>query len=225
MKGMYWGVTGAIALAAILAASVAVTQRKESGLSESNNRQPLESTSSPSVSSASSQPSAEARPSQTPAPTPEKLSTRSTVTITGLGSVQVGMTVSEASAVAGVPLVSKGETVEEGCRYYEPAGALQDVGFMVTGDRIARVDILSESPIKTRSGLGNGSTKAQIQAAFPGQIEGQPHEYTDGQYLIFVPKDKADQDYRIVFETDNQGRVLQYRAGKLPEVLYPEGCS
>ena len=43
-------------------------------------------------------------------------------------------------------------------------------------------------------------------------------------YLTYVPKDKSDRNYRVVFETDGK-RVLGFRAGKLPEVEFVEGCS
>ncbi|WP_255327297.1 hypothetical protein [Synechocystis sp. PCC 7509] len=42
--------------------------------------------------------------------------------------------------------------------------------------------------------------------------------------MTFIPKDKSDRFYRLVFETDGK-RVLSFRAGKLPEVEYVEGYS
>ena len=35
---------------------------------------------------------------------------------------------------------------------------------------------------------------------------------------------EADSGFEVVFETDSQ-RVTRYRAGRLPEVEYVEGCS
>src|ERR687886_480873 len=62
-----------------------------------------------------------------------------------------------------------------------------------------------------------------------GQIKATPHPYVsrppeNGKYLTFVPKDAADKNYRIIFET-SKNRVDRFRSGKLPEVEYIEGCS
>ncbi|WP_267871531.1 hypothetical protein [Nostoc sp. CHAB 5715] len=42
--------------------------------------------------------------------------------------------------------------------------------------------------------------------------------------VSIIPKDRANQNYRVVFETDGK-RVTQFRSGKLPEVEFVEGCS
>ena len=67
--------------------------------------------------------------------------------------------------------------------------------------------------------------QAKIKSLYPGKIKVTPHTYVkNGHYLTFVPRDKTDQNYRVIFETDGQ-RVTRYRAGKLPEIGYIEGCS
>lgn len=166
-----------------------------------------------------------APPATTPSPK-EKLTAESRATIYGVGPVRVGMTLDEARQAAGIPITLLDEEASPGCRYAKPAGMNEGIGLMVIDNRIARIDIWDAMPIKTRSGLGIGSTKAEILQRFPGQIEEQPHEYVPGgQYLLFVPKDAADQNYRIVFETDPEGVVTQYRVGRLPEVRWIEGCA
>ena len=68
-------------------------------------------------------------------------------------------------------------------------------------------------------------TEARIKSLYPGQIDVTEHPFEQrGHYLIFLPKDNADKNYRIVFETDGN-RVTNFRSGKLPEVEYPDGCS
>jgi hypothetical protein len=96
---------------------------------------------------------------------------------------------------------------------------------MVTDGRISRVDIWRDSRVTTFSGAGIGDTEARIKALYPGKIQVSPHKYVrGGHYLTFVPKDRSDSNYRLVFETDGN-RVTQYRAGKLPEVEFVEGCA
>ncbi|PSF28186.1 hypothetical protein C7H19_24750 [Aphanothece hegewaldii CCALA 016] len=59
----------------------------------------------------------------------------------GIGPVKVGMTIGEASRVAGVKLSQKSSGGEPSCLYYEPQAGLSGVDFMVTDGRISRIDI------------------------------------------------------------------------------------
>jgi hypothetical protein len=40
-----------------------------------------------------------------------------------------------------------------------------------------------------------------------------------------VPNDNADRNYRLVFETNENGVVTMFRSGKLSEVTWVEGCA
>ncbi|MCE2720800.1 MAG: hypothetical protein ACK5RY_21500 [Dolichospermum sp.] len=164
-----------------------------------------------------------------------KLTSQAKVTINSIGSVKIGMNLPEAAAAAANTRLSVNYAGSDSCYYLETEGELKGVSFMVTkddvksrlqyvtSDVIARIDI-DNPKITTVSGAKIGDTEARIKSLYPGQIKVTPHEYTKGHYLTFIPKNKAEQNYRIVFETDGQ-RVTRYRAGKLPEVEYVEGCS
>jgi hypothetical protein len=155
-----------------------------------------------------------------------KLTNQSKVTVNGIGPVRVGMTVSEATKAAGTKLVSlNGAPISNsGCFYVKPQGAPRGVEMMLQDGRIARVDIVKNSSITTVSGAKIGNTEAQIKSLYPGQIQVTPHKYVQGgHYLTFIPKDRADKNYRIVFETDGK-RVTEFRSGKLPQVEYVERC-
>ncbi|HLO85093.1 MAG TPA: hypothetical protein VK203_08800 [Nostocaceae cyanobacterium] len=153
----------------------------------------------------------------------EKLSNQSKLSINSLGGVTVGMTISQASKAAGIRLIT--QPFDPSCYYIKPQGQPKDVSFMMTGEgRIARIDIDNKS-ITTIRGAKIGDTEARIKSLYPGQIKVKQHEYLkDGHYLVFVPSDRADQNYRVVFETDGK-RVIRMRSGKLPEVEYVEGCA
>jgi hypothetical protein len=168
-----------------------------------------------------------------------QLTEQSKLVLDGIGPIRVGMTVAEAEKSANVTLIEKGVRVGGGsCYYLSPKTGPQGLSLMVISpreenrilrdrDRIARVDIFRKSRITTLSGAKIGDTEARIKALYPGQIRTTPHEYTSsqgGHYLTFVPKDAADKDYRIIFET-LKGRVTQFRSGKRPEVEYVEGCA
>lgn len=154
----------------------------------------------------------------------EKLTTKSKVASNGIGPIVVGMTVEEAAFAGGVKLKQQPSGGEEyGCLIYKPEG-FEQLWFMVTNGSIARVDVGTQD-ITTFSGAKVGDSEAKIKSLYPGKIETEPHKYVSGgNYLTFVPKDKADKNYRVIFETDAQGKVTSFRAGKLPEVQYIEGC-
>ncbi|MFB2937936.1 hypothetical protein ACE1B6_22025 [Aerosakkonemataceae cyanobacterium BLCC-F154] len=153
------------------------------------------------------------------------LSEGAKVFINGIGPIRVGMTVNQAAQAAGTKLVqiqSGGE--EGGCLYFKPQNQPKGVSFMVTNNQIARVDIRENKRITTGKGAKIGDTETRIKSLYPRQIEVTPHKYVqNGHYLTFVPKDNADKNYRVLFETDGT-RVTRYRSGKLPEVEFVEGC-
>ncbi len=155
-----------------------------------------------------------------------KLTNQSEVFINGIGTVRVGMTVAQASKAAGTRLIREsGYELNPSCFYVKPQSQSKGLSFMVTDRRISRVDVWEKSPITTLSGAKIGDTEARIKSLYPGRIQVTPHKYVQGgHYLTFIPKDRADSNYRIVFETDGK-RVTQFRAGQIPEVEYVEGCS
>ena len=159
-----------------------------------------------------------------------QLTERSKLALDGIGPIRVGMTVDEASRSAGVRLVSNGGGRDEYlCSYFQPQDSPKGISFMVTKGRIARVDNFSNKRITTIKGAKIGDTEEQIISLYPGQIQVTRHPYVsfpphNGKYLTFVPKDAADKNYRIIFET-RKNRVERFRSGQLPDVEAIEGCS
>lgn len=145
------------------------------------------------------------------------------VDIRGYGPVQTGMTVGQAGDAAARPLTQVNPGFEE-CDYVHFADdSSRAVQFMVIEGRVARVDV-NDSTISTSHGVRIGDTEASVEAKYPGRITVSPHKYVDGYYLTVGPEAPADSGHAIVFETDG-ARVTTYRAGRMPEVEYIEGCS
>ncbi|MGA1623511.1 MAG: hypothetical protein ACO36E_12410 [Synechocystis sp.] len=149
------------------------------------------------------------------------ITVKTPVSLRGINGISIGMTRQEAQAVSGQPLVGDGNSA---CAYYT-IPTVPGLAFMVTQGRIARIDILDNSPITTLSGAKIGDTESRIKALYPGKIQVEPHKYDrQGHYLVFVPQDAVDKNYRLIFET-NGNVVTRWRVGKLPEVAWVEGCS
>lgn len=168
-----------------------------------------------------------------------KLTEQSRLAIDGIGPIRVGMTIAEAEKSAGLRLIERGVRAGSGgCYQVQPQFGFQNLAFMVISDRednrmernrdrIARVDVYRGSRIRTVSGAKIGDSETRIKSLYPQQIQVSPHKYTSdrgGRYLTYVPKDSLDRNYRLIFETLN-GRVTQFRSGRLPEVEFVEGCA
>ena len=195
------------------------------GISDGSPVFPVQASPSPGISPQFPQPSAKAPKAATSPFTKKKLTNEAKVTIAGLGPIQVGMTLAEASKAAEIAFVPVGDSASVSCRYFQPHEGPEGIGFMVVNGQIIRIDIWPGSVITTLSGAGIDSTEAEIEALYPGQIEISSHKYTGGQYLTFIPEDAGAKLYRLVFETDAEGRVTQFRAGQFPAVTWVEGCT
>ena len=163
--------------------------------------------------------------SSTTLPVNPNLSTSDTVTTGGLGPVRIGMNPQEANIAAGYGLALD-NFVDDICYYLSTEPVLNDVGFMVSEGTISRVDVFAGSDVTTRSGAKIGMTESQIVGLFGDRIETRSHPYVSGgKYLVFVPVDAEDLNFRVIFETSTSGVVTSYRAGRLPEVNWIEGCA
>jgi hypothetical protein len=131
------------------------------------------------------------------------------------------MSVAAARTVAG-PLARERSESEE-CFYVMPSRARQGISFMVTGGRIARIDVTSPD-YSTMRGARVGQPEADVLRLYGGALAVTGHKYEElGHYLTFIPRDAADRGYRLVFETDGKV-VTSFRVGRLPEVEYVESC-
>jgi hypothetical protein len=144
-----------------------------------------------------------------------------TVMLHRVGPVRFGAPVGQAERAAG----ARFEGVRgSGCEYARTTAMPAGLRLMIEDGRVVRADVDSAG-IRTGSGAEVGLTEEEVQRLYPGRITRQPHKYVrEGFYLIFTPRDPADRQYRLIFETDGR-TVTRYRAGLHPAVEYVEGCS
>jgi hypothetical protein len=156
------------------------------------------------------------------------LTENSKLAINDIGPIRVGMTVDEASRAAGVKFVFVMNGPDAySCSYFKPQGKLKDIYFMVTKGRIARIDT-SDKRITAIRGAKIGDTLDRIISLYLGQIQITKTPLTarsegNPKNLTFLPKDAADKNYRIIFQT-SLNQVRRFRSSKLPEVEFIEGC-
>jgi hypothetical protein len=144
------------------------------------------------------------------------------ITSAGYGPAKIGMSVADASKALGMKLVAEGPVDNPECHYLRPEPAIDGLWFMVSNDRVVRIEVNAPG-IKTKSGLGVGDSEAHVKEVLGSAVEVTPHKYVapNGNYLtLWNSSHKA----AVRFET-LQGKVTSFYAGRTPEVEYVEGCS
>ena len=141
----------------------------------------------------------------------------------GLGPVQVGMTLAEA---VNMGLLNENPNMKKDCDFVFPAvgaGIPDNVGVMIVKGKVARIDVDTGS-VTTEDGAKIGDTEDRIKSIYDGDLQIEPHKYIPGGHYMTVMGDSTSAGKAIVFETNGKV-VTNFRAGRLPEVKWVEGCS
>jgi hypothetical protein len=141
----------------------------------------------------------------------------------GLGQIQIGMNLDDA---VNMGLLNENPEMNTQCDFVFPAvgaGIPDGVSVMVVKGKVARIDVDTGS-VTTEDGAKIGDTEAKLQTIYDGDLQIEPHKYIEGGHYMTVMGDSASAGKAIVFETDGK-RVTSFRAGRLPEVKWVEGCS
>jgi hypothetical protein len=159
----------------------------------------------------------------TTTPPPPELDAATPLSLDGIGPVRVGMTITQAEVSARMTMTVR-TSVEPSCAIGYFAAGPPNLSFIII-DGVVRVARVEGPPLRTKSGIGVGSTEAEVFAAYPGQIASARHQYDPaGHYLDYLPRDEKDQAYRLRFATN--GSTVEYiQAGFTEEVQLVETCS
>lgn len=148
----------------------------------------------------------------------------STVTFEGFGPAIFGSDAEQVRMAWGNDLGDATPAEPGGCYYLTPhplGSAGYDIGFMIEGDRFARIDV--GNPGYTAPGGGRvGMARAELERLYAGRIEASPHKYVEGAHTLRVTG--PDGERAAVFETDAAGTVTAWRIGVPPQVDYVERC-
>jgi hypothetical protein len=143
---------------------------------------------------------------------------------TGLGPIRIGMAVEEVSET-GLKLTPVEGSSSRECQYYRIEDYVEPIGLMAVDGQVLRIDVWPGSLTTALSGAKIGTTESELLEYYgEDRLEATYNSNTQGKTIVFTPRDPGEDVYRLVFETDERGRVVQYRAGQFPSVTWPEGC-
>lgn len=185
----------------------------------------------------SDDPEPEISPTEGPS---QGLNANSPVTLKSVGAVVVGMNLEQMAEAAGVAMTRQPDfdqaVAETGCAYVSPAtipgyvpppdsGNKSPLAFMIVDNTLVRIDILGGT-FSTPQGIRVGSAETDVLESYGGGEALPPRAFIGPpyRYLTATPRDAADANFRMVFESDG-AKVIQYRVGQLPQVENKQGCS
>lgn len=153
----------------------------------------------------------------TGSPLPEGTVSDHVLTLGGLGTLKIGQPVPKGGTWA-----ERGAQASDTCRLvsspkYPGVYAIAEQG------KVRRISVSERSDVRTIEGIGFGSTRAQVDNAFPGFRE-EPHKYVDGGKYLTAPGVTKDNP-GVRFELDQTGKVTAVHVGTMPVLSYVEGCS
>jgi len=141
----------------------------------------------------------------------------------GIGPIQIGMNLSDA---VNMGLLNDNPNRKQQCDWVYPAvgsGIPDGVNVMVVNDKIARIDV-DTGTVTTEDGGKIGDSEDRIKSIYGDDLTIEPHKYIEGGHYMTVVGDSTSAGKALVFETDGK-HVTAFRAGRLPEVKWVEGCS
>ena len=139
----------------------------------------------------------------------------------GFGPATFGMTADEVRTAWDGDLGDIPEEAPE-CFHLSPTAQPDYAYFaMMFGDsRFVRYSASNDAMVAPGGGR-RGMSATEVDVLYPDAVVRQPHKYTDGEYLRI----EGHGDTVLVFETDEDGTVTEWRVGVPPYVDYVEGCS
>lgn len=154
---------------------------------------------------------------ETGAPRPEGTVSDRVLTLEGLGPLRIGQPVPKGGTWA-----ERGAQASDTCRLvsspkYPGVYAIAEQG------KVRRISVGERSDVRTIEGIGFGSSRAQVDGAFPGFREA-PHKYVEGGKYLTAPGATKD-NAAVRFELDPAGKVTAMHVGTMPVLGYVEGCS
>jgi hypothetical protein len=139
----------------------------------------------------------------------------------GLTPAAAGQTVKEAERALGAPLLVPPAQKGRRCQV-RTSSAQPGVQYVVDKGVITRIDT-RDKRWSTVRGLRVGDSKERARELYGKRLIVSPHPYFERGHRLSVVS--ADGKYALVMESDDAGRIITMRGGRLPMVEALEGCS
>ena len=170
-------------------------------------------------------PTTESPPAESSAKAPAAFAETAPISFEGFGPAHFGDNEESIRQSWGRPLKITG-TDKDSCRQLIPEpklGSTYRIVFMLEDGHFVRY-VVDVDQYVAPGGLKVGASADEVLKTYAGHVEAMPHKYVEGaQYLVVTPPQGGDK--RLLFETDAQGKVIAWRIGVMPQVMYVEGCS
>ena len=154
---------------------------------------------------------------ETGSPLPEGTVSDRVLTLGGLGMLKIGQAVPKGGTWA-----ERGAQASDTCRLVS-SPKYPGVYAIAEGGKVRRITVSEKSDVRTVEGIGSGSTRAQVDGAFPG-FRKTPHHYVEGGTYLTAPGAEKGA-VAVRFELDAAGKVTAMHVGTMPVLGYVEGCS
>ena len=159
----------------------------------------------------------------------------------GLSPAQAGQALAQAETALGQPLTAEAaakplkpvaadsaanaanaaNAAAAGCHYRSTAQQ-PGVRYALAGAVITRIET-RDPRYATFSGVHVGDSLARAQQAYGQRLVSAPHPYFDQGRMLTVYS--PNRRFALVMETNDGGRIITLRGGRLPDVGWLEGCS
>ncbi|MEJ6011305.1 hypothetical protein [Novosphingobium aquae] len=120
------------------------------------------------------------------------------------------------------PWSERGAQASDTCRVITSAD-YPGVYAITEGGKVRRITAGASSNVTSIEGIGVGSTRAQVNDAFPGFQE-TPHKYVAGAKYLTTPGAENGRP-AVRLEMSPQGKVTAIHIGMMPTLGYVEACS
>lgn len=138
-----------------------------------------------------------------------------------LGPIRAGMKVEDVLRLADFSGMERKQPAG-GCWYLSYLGRTPEFQLMIIDGRVARIEVVRASILRTFSGVRIGSSEEELQRVYGARLNVQPHKYDErGRTITFRSPDGAQ---GLRFETSS-GKVTAMQSGSWEHLNYVEGCS
>ena len=171
-------------------------------------------------------PAAAAAASAAPAPAGASASTR--FSFYGLATTAAGLAQAQAESALGQPFKpeaaapGRAATVAVGACQYQGVDSHPGVRFTLASGVVSRAET-RDARYATLSGVHVGDTLDRARQAYGKRLSVGPHPYFDKGHTLTVYS--PDRRFALVMESNDSGRIITLRGGRLPDVSWLEGCS